>query len=322
MAPQQPSVEPHYRIGSVSRLTGLSGHVLRMWERRYRVVAPTRSEGGNRLYSEADVAKLTLLKRLVDAGDAIGTLAPLSLDQLEARLAHLEAARSGRSAGGGGDILELVVVGRQLAAELTAVADAFPEFDVRAVFDSAAELLREARSLRADVLVVDRPTVQPDTAQHVTELLGAMEARHAFVVYRFGSSAAVRRLQSGLVTPIRGPLDLYGLRDRCRALGLTAGPIGGPSAELGETLPRRYFTDAELERAAAVSTGVQCECPTHLVRLITGIAAFEAYSGECESRNARDAALHRYLHATTARARELMELALERVLEVEGVTLT
>src|SRR3954467_3974463 len=42
------------RIGELSRRVGVSEHVLRAWETRYGLVAPTRSPGGYRLYSADD----------------------------------------------------------------------------------------------------------------------------------------------------------------------------------------------------------------------------------------------------------------------------
>ena len=47
--------------------------------------------------------------------------------------------------------------------------------------------------------------------------------------------------------------------------------------------------------------------------------AFEIYSSQCANRDDEDAALHRYLHQTTAQARSLIEIALERVAEAEGI---
>ena len=73
---------PRYPVRLVALRTGLTPHVLRAWERRYHVVAPTRSEGGQRLYSDLDVERLRRLRRLTDRGHAIGRIAGLSLDEL------------------------------------------------------------------------------------------------------------------------------------------------------------------------------------------------------------------------------------------------
>jgi MerR family transcriptional regulator, light-induced transcriptional regulator len=70
-------------IGVVARRTGLSLHVLRAWERRYGVVDPVRTAGGQRLYSDADIARLRLLRAVTDAGRNISQVALLPLDELE-----------------------------------------------------------------------------------------------------------------------------------------------------------------------------------------------------------------------------------------------
>ncbi len=75
--------EARYRIGTAARLVGVSAHVLRVWERRYGVPTPGRSEGGARLYSDTEVDRLRLLKRGVDRGHAIGQIAALGAADLE-----------------------------------------------------------------------------------------------------------------------------------------------------------------------------------------------------------------------------------------------
>lgn len=78
-----------YRIGIVARMTGLSAHTIRVWERRYAVVTPDRADGGDRRFSDADVTRLRLLKRLTDAGHSIGNVAHLPDDELRA-LTHTD----------------------------------------------------------------------------------------------------------------------------------------------------------------------------------------------------------------------------------------
>lgn len=71
-----------YRIQTVAKTTGVSEHSLRVWERRYGAMASHRSDAGYRLYSDADVARIRLLKELIDEGHAIGEIAALRFDQL------------------------------------------------------------------------------------------------------------------------------------------------------------------------------------------------------------------------------------------------
>lgn len=77
------SAEPTLSVGAVVRLTGLSEHVLRAWERRYGAVVPTRTPGGTRRYSEADVRRLRLLRDAIADGSRISDVASLDDAVLE-----------------------------------------------------------------------------------------------------------------------------------------------------------------------------------------------------------------------------------------------
>lgn len=81
-------------IGVASRRTGLKPDLIRAWERRYGAVAPGRSETRRRLYSDEDVERLLLLRRVVDTGRSIGQVANLTNEELE-RLAPARLAGDG-----------------------------------------------------------------------------------------------------------------------------------------------------------------------------------------------------------------------------------
>jgi MerR family transcriptional regulator, light-induced transcriptional regulator len=70
-------------IGVVAKRTGLTLHVLRAWERRYGVVTPTRTAGGQRLYTDADMARLRLLRLVTEGGRNISQVAGLPDSELE-----------------------------------------------------------------------------------------------------------------------------------------------------------------------------------------------------------------------------------------------
>jgi MerR family transcriptional regulator, light-induced transcriptional regulator len=80
------SSEPKHPIQVVARRTGLSAEVIRVWEKRYGAVVPKRSQTQRRLYSDADVERLRLLKRVTEMGRRISDIAGLS-DEALARLA-------------------------------------------------------------------------------------------------------------------------------------------------------------------------------------------------------------------------------------------
>lgn len=70
----------------VTRRTGLTAELLRVWERRYRIVTPGRTQTGRRLYSDAEIERLRLLYRATLAGRSIGLVAKLSTPALVALL--------------------------------------------------------------------------------------------------------------------------------------------------------------------------------------------------------------------------------------------
>jgi MerR family transcriptional regulator, light-induced transcriptional regulator len=79
--PAERSLHP---MSVVMRRTGLSADVLRAWERRHAAVTPSRTPGNQRLYSDAQVERLRLLRQAVEAGWPIGQLAPRSDAELRA----------------------------------------------------------------------------------------------------------------------------------------------------------------------------------------------------------------------------------------------
>ena len=89
------STAPRYPIRVVARRVGITELTLRAWERRYAAVAPARSDGRQRLFSDADVERLTLLRALTHQGTPISALAALSTADLR-RMAPEDA--SGRAA--------------------------------------------------------------------------------------------------------------------------------------------------------------------------------------------------------------------------------
>lgn len=62
--------------------SGLTAHVIRIWEKRYGAVHPGRTSSKRRLYSEADIERLSLLRELTQAGHTIGGIAHLTSPRL------------------------------------------------------------------------------------------------------------------------------------------------------------------------------------------------------------------------------------------------
>lgn len=75
--------ENKYPIKIVANKTGLSMHVIRVWEKRYNAIVPTRTDTNRRLYSTEDILKLQLLSKAIEEGHSIGNIAKLNLSDLK-----------------------------------------------------------------------------------------------------------------------------------------------------------------------------------------------------------------------------------------------
>lgn len=75
----------HIQIGEVAERTGLSLRTIRYYEEVGLVVPSARSAGGFRLYAEADIARLMLVRRMKPLG--------FTLEEMRQLLETLDAVR-------------------------------------------------------------------------------------------------------------------------------------------------------------------------------------------------------------------------------------
>jgi len=103
------SREGYLRIGELARRTDTSPALLRAWEQRYGLLTPARSEGGFRLYSDQDEARVLRAKSLIAQG-----------------LSASEAARQALAPAAPGGATDVVLV-EGLTTELRNTLDRFDE---------------------------------------------------------------------------------------------------------------------------------------------------------------------------------------------------
>jgi len=310
-----------FSIGVLSRLTGINTGTLRIWERRYGIANPTRSGARDkRMYSQNDVDRLALVKVLVDAGHPVSSLAKLSTEELRARL-KMSAQKASAPTAGHTHPSRVVVLGDALAIRLVQNKAQVPGLEICAAFRSAAELEEKAHALAAEVLVVECATLQRDTPAQLWRHLAKLGVRHAVVVYGFGAQKTRQALERAGVLCLQAPVSLPEIERACAsARGVLVQTIGEAGVRTG-ALPPRRFSAEQLARIAASTTPVKCECPHHLVDLVSSLLAFETYSLECVDLYPKDAKTHELLHSTAASARALMEASLAQILQDEGISL-
>ena len=316
-----PAQLPAYRSGAAARLAGIPVETLRVWERRYKVVAPRMSAGGQRLYSSAEVRRLTLIRDLVDRGHPISAVASLEDAALHAMRAESRALGQSAPARAGHAPVRAVLVGPSLTSERTVGLLSGAGLQIVATLSSlgqgGTDESSESCVTRADALLVELATVQDSDSDRIAMARSACAAAHAVVFYRFATSTALRRLRLAGFTVTRMTSEARQLEAICHSLirRLTQTARG-----IEEPAPPR-FDEATLGSLADAVRSIACECPRHLVDLIMNLAAFERYSAECALSSPGDQALHLDLKRSAGRARALIEEALERVAAAEGVEL-
>jgi MerR family transcriptional regulator, light-induced transcriptional regulator len=321
---------PRHRSSAAARMAGLPVSTLRIWEQRYRVVAPPISAAGHRLYSLLDVQRLRLLRLLVGEGHAIGSIAGLP----RARLDEL-ASRSGVTLSGAPSPrpeaarpLSVVVVGRALAQRLLAGVLRRPglggRVDLVAVHGDLYEAQAQGKGQPVDLLLVHLGSLHVEAVERVGAVARRLNAGAVSVLYGFGPEHAADALRAAGAIVRRETLsdhELGVLIASTSTLLAERAPSVVESHPTGPVPQQRRFDEDTLIRIAAMSATIACECPRHLAGLVMELATFEQYSAECSSRNATDAALHLYLHQVAASARTMFEQALERVAMAEGIAL-
>lgn len=302
-----------YRSGAAARLAGLPVETLRIWERRYSLSEAERSEHGQRLYSAEQVARLGLLKQLVDQGHAIGVLAGLTREQLQAML--------GAGAGGArasGAPVRIVLVGANLARRVAAERQGLG-LEVRASCARLEQVADLGAGTGAQVLVVELSELDDSALPLLAAAREAAGAAATVVLYRFCASATIRALRSAGCLVARVPADLGELALLCRS-ALAGQRLPLQEAAAPAVAPPRFDEEA-LASISAAGTRITCECPRHLTDLLLMIGSFERYSAQCASRNPEDARLHAQLELAAGQARMVLEGALTALAIADGLPL-
>ena len=301
-----------YRTGAAARLAGLPVETLRVWERRYSLSDAQRSERGQRLYSAEQVARLGLLKQLVDQGHSIGVLAGLTREQLQSMLGLDGQARAVAQSP-----VRVLLVGAVLSRRIGAMGQGALGLDVRAYCDTLEQAPQLAQDAGADVLVIELSELDETAMAPIIAARQATGVSATVVLYRFSPSATIRALRAQGCLVARIPADLAELALLCQSALDGHRPPLHAAAPSGVTPPR--FDDAALERITAAGTRVSCECPRHLSELLAMVGSFERYSQQCASRNPEDAALHAQMADASGRARMLLEDAMEQLALADGL---
>ncbi len=318
-----PTTTSLYRIGAVSKTTGIPVSTLRIWETRYGAFSPIKTEGQQRLFAEHDVSKALLLKQLSQNGHAISTIANLDLAQLRhmSNVSHSPP----KSWAVPGQPVSLAVVGLSLANRIESQKFAAGlkqnQIKVTDVLIDLADASNAELAQQPQVLLVKVNTLQTSVHTDIQALVAKHQFAQTIVIYNFAPEAVVQAMKFSGVILRREPISDIELAELLQSV-LFVDPVRAQEfGTKGAVIAARKYSDATLSRVAGISTNVLCECPRHVAELISQLASFEQYSQECLNRNAEDAHLHAYLRSISGSARSLFENALEKIAQHECIDL-
>jgi DNA-binding transcriptional MerR regulator/methylmalonyl-CoA mutase cobalamin-binding subunit len=231
-----------YPIRAVSRLTGIGIDTLRAWERRHQAVTPVRDDRG-RMYTDADVARLRLLRGAVEHGHSIGRLAGLT----DAELRRLAAAGEDATA------VSEVASARRTSLDTAALTAALQTYDAVAIDQQISRLASVLRPLE---LVQD--VLMPVLAQVGDEWhRGSVRIAHEHLM-----SSTMRNILGSFVRLYARPevstrllfATPAGERHEIGTLGaaMLAASCGLGVAYLGPDLPAREIVDSVRPASAQV----------------------------------------------------------------------
>ncbi len=95
-----------YSIKDLERISGIKAHTIRIWEKRYNIVEPERTESNIRFYCDSDLKRILNISVLINSGLKISRIAKLSDHEINKKILELNSIHS---PGQGGQIESLVV---------------------------------------------------------------------------------------------------------------------------------------------------------------------------------------------------------------------
>lgn len=300
--PDDDTAEDLYRIGTVAQITQISVERLRAWERRYGL-APAHRAGKTRFYSASQLARLTKIKRLIDAGQPISSLVELSDEQLDERqMALPQGAGAGISAQPAKTGLigtNLLVLEQQQGEDL--------RIQIAGRWANLAAFERDQLGVDTlDAVVVQMPVARVEDLDVIADYYPAAQI---VALYQFGTPNNVAAIEERGVPALNWPTPWQDIEN---AVASVHRPVNAP-----EKAAARRFSDEELVAIAASTLSDPSGSPQHLVELISQLNAFADYS-----RSLGDDPLHDGIHVDATQARAHLERALEALAMAEGLIAT
>ena len=317
---------PLHKIGAVSSLSGVPTPTLRVWEVRYATFSPLKTQGQHRLYSDDDVLKATLLKRLTEQGHAISNIANLSSQALNNLLMQQQSSNRYQAQTQTEDrTISMAIVGLALAGRIESKKFTLSfnnhEIKVTDIFNDVSDAVGASFQEPTQILLVKTNSLHAGMEVDIHKLAQNCQALQVIVLYNYGQQNIIESMKHAGMIVRREPISDSDLADLINSVLLVGTDQKTTGLVVGALIPQRKYSDATLAKVAGISSNVLCECPRHVAEIIAQLASFEQYTHECLNKSTEDAHLHAYLSSVSGSARALFESALEMVAKHEGIEL-
>jgi len=318
---------PVHKIGAISSISGVPTPTLRIWEIRYATFTPHKTLGKHRLYTDDDVLKATLLKRLTEQGHAISNIAKLSSQALNNLLQQQQASNQAKSrATNENQSVSMAVVGLALAGRIESkkFTLCFNNHSLRVtdIFNDLQDALESNFQQNPEILLIKVNSLHAGVQVEIHKLAQNCQAMQTIVLYNFGQEKIIESLKLSGMLVRREPIPDSELVDLINSVLLVDTKQNTSTLTASIVIPLRKFSDSTLTRIAGISTNVLCECPRHVAEIISLLTSFEQYSHDCLNKSNEDAHLHAYLSSVSGSARALFESALEVIAKHERIDLS
>ena len=310
-----------YKIGAVSKITGINIPTLRSWENKFDIVTPTRVNGTQRGYTKQDLDKLVLIQALIDSGDSISSLRGLSLEQLQSRLLSNDSSKNDSNSSHE-KLLELKVITiGTMIPDLEAETAGLPSIKVAKKYDLDEFTDDENEEIKCDcdLIIFELATLHIQTINWIKDILTNNSINHCIILYRFASSDGMMAANTDKrLNTLRQPVSAQDIFLMIKFLtDIEPSNRNSVKAKHDEHVP---FTDKELWEISVMANPIHCECPKHLSSIISSIKGFEKYSADCEELSESDRILHRELEENAKEARIIMEKSLRKVINENSIS--
>ncbi len=315
---QNSDVSSGFKIGTAAKMAGISPNTIRTWMRRDYFATSMATESGERILSSEDLKRLITLKSLIDLGDSIGRIARLDNEALNRRLAELKSNSESEFSN---DIpslanLEAAFVSPESSARLSSVS---PLFWKSQNFKTVRELIEFASGENEiSIALIDFQGRNPHEKDEILEFARLDPNVAVVVIFDFMQRGPLQELSKANIHLLRWPLNNIMIERYLYGILPSIGKQRNHQTSLEEP-PQRAFTDRQLSVIGESHPAITCECPRHVSSVVSNLASFEEYCQQCLTTTPQDKKVHEYLYFETARARQIMEQALLRLCEEDGI---